>query len=293
MADKKKSTEPRPEDVAPTGVDPKAVYIGGESLADRIVPHLKKIFIAIGVVALILSVFFTWRWWQDRKAQKATSALMLALDQGRLEIREVDPDDPNPEIPAEGAPPTFASKAERAQAVLAKLRQTEGEPRQSAALLEAAMLFETGQLDAAEVIYRRLASGKGVEGVLAREGLGYVAEARAATAEGDARTQALQAALAAFRQSQPDDAGPRRDYALYHEGRMLAQLGQKDEARAALEKALEKASPDLEATIEVRLTQLDAANLPQLPAPGAAPAPTPTPTPDPAPTPTPAPPANP
>lgn len=253
----KKTEEPE----AP-GVNPTPVYIGGESLADRIVPHIKKILVVIGVVAVVMTIFFTFQWWQHRKAEKATAALVVALDHATWEIDTPDPEPtptPNPEPEPEAPANTYPTHQARAEAALGKLRQVEGDPRSGAALLEADLLFETGQLDQAEATYRRLAGRAGIEGVAAREGVGFVAEAR-----GD-----LETALEAFRAAQPDEAGPRREYALYHEGRILAQLGKKEEARAAFEKALEKAKEvvsDLEPTIEVRLTQLD------LPAVTAAPA---------------------
>ena len=240
------------------GVNPTPVYIGGESLADRIVPHVKKILTVVGVVAVVMSVFFLWRWWQHRKAEKATAALVIALDEAQAKVAAPDPaTPPDPDAPPETSYPTEQARAE---AALAKLRQVEGDPRSGAALLEADLLFTAGQLDAAEALFRKLSGRAGVEGVAAREGVGFVSEARAQGLEGEAKNAELGKALEAFRAAQPDEAGPRREYALYHEGRILAQLGKKDEARAALDKALEKArevGSDLEAIIEMRLTQLD------------------------------------
>jgi tetratricopeptide (TPR) repeat protein len=245
------------EEPAAPGVNPTPVYIGGESLADKIVPHVKKILVVFGVVAAVMTVFFTWRWWSHRKAEKATASLMVALDHATWDV-EPPPAEPDPEAPEN--PETYPTAQARAEAALGKLRQVDGDARSGAALLEADLLFEAGQLDPAEALYRRLSGRGGVEGVVAREGVGFVAEARAQKAEGAARTAELEKALEAFSAVQPDEAGPRRDHALYHEGRILAQLGKKDEARAAFEKALEKAKElgsDLEAIIEMRLTQLD------------------------------------
>ena len=252
----------KPEEPVAPGVNPTPVYIGGESLADKIVPHVKKILVVIGVVAVVMTIFFTFRWWQHRKAEKATASLVVALDHASWAI-EAPATEPVPEPDPEAEPPrTYPTHQARAEAALGKLRSVGGAPRSGAAMLEADLLFEAGQLDQAEATYRKLAGRAGIEGVAAREGVGFVAEAK-----GD-----LDAALEAFRAAQPDEAGPRREYALYHEGRILAQQGKKDEARAAFEKALEKArevASDLEATIEVRLTQLD---LPPPPAPAPKPA---------------------
>ena len=42
------------------GIDPKAVYVGGESLADRLLPHAKKIFLTLGAIAVILTAGASW-----------------------------------------------------------------------------------------------------------------------------------------------------------------------------------------------------------------------------------------
>lgn len=251
MAEKKK-----PDENEVAGFNPQPVHIGGESLVDRILPHVKKILAVIGIFALVVSIFLVWRWWQQRKSDKATAALVVALDHAARPV--VEPEEatgdagvPAPE-PAEGPKEeSYASHTERAEAALARLRAVGGEQRDGAALLEADLLFELGKLDEAERAYRKAASRRDIEGEVAREGIGHVAEAKGE----------LEKALEAFRAAQPDDAGPRREYALYHEGRILAQMGKKDEARAAFDKALAKArevASGLETTIEVRMTQLDA-----------------------------------
>src|SRR5688572_23479804 len=47
------------------GFNPKPVQLGGESILDRLVPHMKKIAIALGVVAIVLTVFFTIRHFKE------------------------------------------------------------------------------------------------------------------------------------------------------------------------------------------------------------------------------------
>jgi tetratricopeptide (TPR) repeat protein len=102
----------------------------------------------------------------------------------------------------------------------------------------------------------------GLDGVLAREGLGLALEAKA-TAEKDptARQQALEDSLAAFVAMQPDDKGPGRAYALYHQGRILVQLGKRDEAKAAFQKAKDigkDKDADLAELVDERLAMLGA-----------------------------------
>jgi hypothetical protein len=288
---KKKSvskSKPAEEPATPL-VNPAPVYVGGETLADRLMPHVKKILIGIAALAVVVAVFFGIRYYKKAKAEKATDAVVLAITEQRRTVKPVDTSGTAPvEPPVEAEEQTYASRQERAEAALAALSKAKGGPREGVALLEADDLLEAGHLDEAEAAYTRLSARPGLEGVLAREGLGFVAEARAAETGAD-RDAALGKALLAFRDVQTDDAGPRRAYAIYHEARIQAQLGKKDEARTGFEAALEKATETkdtlLEGLINARLTQLDA---PPLAAVTPKPVePTPTPTPTPAPTPTP------
>jgi tetratricopeptide (TPR) repeat protein len=241
------------------GVNPTAVHIGGESIADRIVPHLKKILTVVGIGALVVSLFLVYRWWKIRQAEKSTATVLRALDVGHRKVLKEG--ETPPATLEEGEDPPFASETERTEAVLAGLRGASGRPRQSVALLEAGLLFDAGKLDEAEAAYAKLAHKMGLEGVIAREAIGFIHEARAEKGEGD-RTAALEAALAAFEAMQPEEGGPRLEAALYHQGRILAQLGRKEEARAKLTAALDKAKlvsdKDLEELIEARIARLDA-----------------------------------
>jgi acetyl-CoA carboxylase carboxyltransferase component len=77
--------------------------------------------------------------------------------------------------------------------------------------------------------------------ILAREGLGYALEAHAIeAADVPARKAGLEAALDAFAAIQPEDDGLYRDYALYHQARVLAVLDRRDEAVARYHEVLDK-----------------------------------------------------
>jgi tetratricopeptide (TPR) repeat protein len=242
------------------------VAIGTDSFVDKVLPHVKKIVAGAAALAVVLIAYFTWDWIKARKAAAATDELAAAFD---LLHRPVDPPAPPAEPGAEppppkpaGALPTFPTRVARAEATVAALAKTDLDP--SSRLLEANLLLQTGKLDQADAVYRTLAGGTALENILAREGLGYVAEAKAAAAKDPAeRQRLLEAALAAFRAIQPDDKGARRDYALYHEARILTLLDQRAEAKAALEKAL-AVVPDsaIEIDIQQRLAQLEATGAP-------------------------------
>jgi tetratricopeptide (TPR) repeat protein len=242
------------------------VAIGGEAFVDRLMPHMKQIIAGAVALTVVLVAYFGWQTLKERERAEATVGLADAFD---LLHRRVDPPAPaaapgeTPPARPASAVPTFPTSTARAEAVVAALSKADDLDR-GTRLLEANLLLQTGKLDQAESLYKALASGGSLEAILAREGLGYVAEARAAAAKEPAdRQRLLEAALAAFRAIQPDDKGPRRDYALYHEARMLTLLDQRAEAKAALDKALVLV-PDsaIEIDIQQRLAQLEATGAP-------------------------------
>ena len=244
--------------------EPVPVHIGGDSLLDRIVPHMKKIAIMVAMVAVVLLAIFGYRWWRDRGRADDTTQLAAALDVARREVvapeptPEPDPTNPTPIPPPEPDPNTFPSQKARAEAILAQLAK--GGAGTVGAVYRGGLLLDAGRLDEAEAAYKSGSGASGLDGVLAREGLGFVHEARGlAATDAAAKQRHFEAALAAFRSAQPSDTGPRRDHALYHEARMLALLDKKPEAVAALEKALEVApETELQSVIGDRLAQLEA-----------------------------------
>jgi tetratricopeptide (TPR) repeat protein len=250
MADKPSSGAKSTSTAVP-GVNPAPVKLAG-SLLDRILPHMKKILITIGVVTVVLSVFFTRRWWIERGEQKETYQLAQVLQVASEPVRpKGDTLDPKN--------PTFADDAERANAVLtaAAAHDVELSPA-----YRGGMLLDIGKVDEAITAYRAGIGLPEPEGVIAREGLGIALEQKA-TAEKDAtaRQRGFEDALVAYQSMQPDPAGPRYAYGQYHVGRILVLLGKNDEAKAAFTKAKEaaKGSTDmLPELIEKRLASLGA-----------------------------------
>ena len=230
-----------------------AVHVGGESILDRLLPHAKKFGLALLGAALLVTGIFTYRYVQHGKSERATTRVVKALE---LAERDVFVDDPTVPQPAPDAE-VFTSEHERSEAVLAALAKS-GPARGAVAMVEAQNLLRDGKLDQALALYRKHTSASGIDGLIAREGVGIVLEAQAAAAKDPAaRQKLLEDALAAFQAIQPDDKGPRRDYALYHSARLLEELGKPTEAAAALEQAL-AAVPDtaLEPVIRNRLSAL-------------------------------------
>jgi tetratricopeptide (TPR) repeat protein len=240
------------KDVSKPVEPPKPVHIGGESLLDRLVPHMKQIIVAIVVVSAVLIVIFTIRWFRERGQIAATEKLDQVLEVAREPIRAKD-EKPDPQKPS------FGDSKERGTAVLSELAKQGTDVGGHA--FRGGQLMDAGKLDDAIAEYRLCIGDKTIEGVLCREGLGLALEAKAlADKDPAAHQKGLEEALTAFTAMQPDEAGMRRAYALYHQGRIQQQLGKRAEAKALFEKAKAaiKNDHDLADLVEKRLAALGA-----------------------------------
>lgn len=231
MADKTQK-DPKTATAKP-GFDPKPVQLGGESLLDRLLPHMKKIIVGCIAIIVVYGVFTMFRGMQDSKKEKATEKLQGVLAVAAHPVRQAnEPADPkSKEV-------TYADSKERANAVLEALAKAGTDA--AGPTYKASLLVQAGKIDDAIVEFKRGQGQTGLDGVLAREGLGIALEMKAeAEKDAAARQKGLEDALATFRAMQPDATGPRYAFALYHQGRILGILGKTDEARQTLEKAKE------------------------------------------------------
>jgi tetratricopeptide (TPR) repeat protein len=245
MADDKK-------DVSKAAEPPKPVHIGGESLLDRLLPHIKKIIVGAIITAVVIMTLFQVRNCKRTNQERETEKLAIALEAGQKPIAEPG----TPPDPVKN--PGFANQKERAEKILAELAAQGASPGPAA---RASLLLDAGKLDEAIAEYRTCEKGSTIEAVLCREGLGIALETKAA-AETDpaARQKGLEEALAVFVRMQPAEDGPRRAYAIYHQGRIHLMLGKRAEGKALFEKAKELTPPaDLVQAIELRLLSLGAA----------------------------------
>jgi tetratricopeptide (TPR) repeat protein len=247
--DDKKASKDAPS--ATPRFDPKPVQVGGESLIERLVPHMKKIAVVLVGIAVVLTVVFTVRHFKERGRQKATTKFARVMEIADREVKEPGaPDDPK------AKEPKFNNAKERALAVLAEIEK-QG-TNVAGPVYKASLLVQAGKLDEAIAEYKKGTSAKGLDGVLAREGLGIALEEKAlAEKDANARQAGLDEALKAFQSMQPDEKGPRADYAAYHQGRILAHMQKWAEARAAFEKAKTLgAEGELPTMIDERLASL-------------------------------------
>jgi tetratricopeptide (TPR) repeat protein len=252
--DDKKQTD-APASKATPNFDPKPVNVGGESLIDRVYPYRKKIGVFVlmgfGVWAVIAIVIH----FRDSGREKKTDKLAAVLDVADRKVADPSaPPDPNG---LKDKDPTFATPQERANAVLDALVKQGTDA--AGPTYRASLLVQAGKLDEAITEYKKGEHLKGIDGVLAREGLGIAQEMKAANEKDPATQQkGLEESLATFATMQPDDKGPRYGYALYHQARLLGQLNKTADAKAMYEKAKEAAkdSSELAPLIEQRLATL-------------------------------------
>lgn len=242
---------------------------GAGRVAEALRPHIWRIAVAVGVITVMVIAYSLYSHFDEKKEVAASTLYIEALE---ISQRQVVPEDESTPPDPAGAPltpepityPTSEARAEAAVAVLERLQSEYGgtDVAEQSRLLHGALLFELGRYDAALAhydVYARDGATSELEAV-AREGIAYVYEAKAmALDDPAAREQALQQALEAFRNVQPDPEGPLREQALYHQGRILQTLGRTDEAVEAFRQALE-VDPDsvLGDDIQSRLAQLDA-----------------------------------
>jgi tetratricopeptide (TPR) repeat protein len=237
------------QDTKAPAATPKPVRVGDESLAERIAPHVKKILIGVVVLAVIMTIAFAF-WWRKRAGQEATTARLAEVV--AVGHWPVGPDLMGQEPKTEDR---FATSKDRAIGMLAAMAKADidGPPAYKGSLL-----LQADKLDEAVIELRKGIAAKDIDGVIAREGLGLALEAKARADKDNAAAQKLfEEALATFTTMQPDETGPRRAYALYHQGRMQQELNKPTEAKALYEKAKALgAATELPTLIERRLATL-------------------------------------
>src|ERR1700760_2226224 len=108
MAEKDAAKSAKP---AAAAEPPKPVQVGGESLIDRLRPHIKQILIGSVVVAAVAGAVAIVSWVHDNKQIAATDKLDRVLALAEEPIRGKDEK-------ADPKKPSFASAKERAEAVL-------------------------------------------------------------------------------------------------------------------------------------------------------------------------------
>jgi tetratricopeptide (TPR) repeat protein len=237
---------------------------------DRIIqwlkPHAARIGVLAGVVVLIVLGWTGWSMYKHRKETRATSLYVRAVALSHIPVRE-QADEGEKLLPPDprGYPHHYATRKERSEAVIEALDELEsdyGSARVAgpALLLEASALLDLGRAaDAADTYAKFLDKGGSEELMLAaREGQAYAIEEKAlAEKDPKAKQAGLEQALAAFQSLQPKADGPRHDEALYHQARLLAELGKGGDAVKRYEQLLtDHPNSELKPLVEERLLEL-------------------------------------
>lgn len=260
-------------------------FVSGVSqVAEKLKPHLKLIAAISAILVVVMIGWYGYQYLDERAETKATALFRQALDIADRPVEAPDPDsdkskDAEPEAGSDAKPEAdnaaasaeaaadapFPSEQARADAVLVPLQSLREEygstdTARAARLLHASSLYAAGRFQDAIAMYEEILADRTMSelAIPAREGLGYAQEALALASEDQAARQAgLEKALATFGEIQTKEDGPQREVALYHQARILAALGKREDAVASLKKASEIA-PDspLRNDIRQRLAQL-------------------------------------
>jgi hypothetical protein len=233
---------------------------------DALKPHARKLIALVVALAVVLIGLSIWGWYDRRRESGASARFEAALEEQSAMVIEAGSDMPPPVVtPGVPPPKTYKSEQERSEAVLAALVAMEkdyggADVTRHSRLLKAAVLYDLGRYDECAAEYRKFVGAKLATDLLklvAREGLGYCLEAKAlGEKDAAARTAGLDAALAEYKQLQPDDKGLYRDYALFHQARILALKGDKAGA-VTLYKQIVETLPGSDVAGEAR-SRLDA-----------------------------------
>jgi hypothetical protein len=214
-----------------------------EKAQGSIAPYRNKILALLATVIVVLLAVGIYGWWSKQRETAATLGFQRAVETAQARVTGSDP---VPALDLPGTPAdetTFKTSLEKHQATLAALDQLQdgSSVAKHAGLLRAGVLYDLGRFDEAAAAYREVAGLGGALAMIGREGVGLSLEAKAlAEKDANARTAGLDAALAEYKQLQPEDKGFYRDMALYHQGRILALKGDKPGAIALFKELTQK-----------------------------------------------------
>jgi hypothetical protein len=223
---------------------------GANRLLQRLKPYTKQL--VIGGVVILIAVFAAvgYNMYKKRQAARATELFDQAVVLYQQPVMSAEEAELIKGLNLPNTPvdfvthPSVQARAETTLVVLEELSSKYGSTgvAERARLFHAGVLYDAGKYDEAAALYREFAKSDAPadQRIVAREGVGYALEAKAlAAVDATARQQGLEKALEAFKKVQSKDDGIYRDYALYHQGRVLQSLERKNEAVALYNQVLE------------------------------------------------------
>lgn len=199
--------------------------------------NLPRVIITLVIAILIVAGVWIWSYFAEKRASSGTASISRAFEVYNQSIFPMETKLPAAE---DGIPrfKTHKARLEASEKEFTKTMETaSGSLRHLAQLMRAGVRYEMGKYDKAIEDYRGyLAAGDDPElRYNASEAIGYCYEKR----------KELDKALEAFRKLPRD--GARKWNAMYHEARVLALKGKKQEAIKVLKDVVENAkSPSLQ-----------------------------------------------
>lgn len=196
--------------------------------------HLKLVLVSLFVAAVIIAAAWSWTWYRERTARAATAMLTRAID---MYTQMVFPGDKSKLKPREDGIPHFATRDEKLKATEEQLGKTLEEHKGTsvgrlAALMRGGVRYDLGKYAEAAADYETFLrdGGAGRFKETAIEGLMFCFEAQ----------KKWDQALAQVKKLPKDEDGAY--VALYHEGRIFASQGKKEEAAQRFKQVVQKAS---------------------------------------------------
>jgi len=242
---------------------------GVNGFLQKLKPFARQLIIGGVVILVAVIAAIGYNMYRERQAAKATELYDRAVviyQQPVMSAEEAElikslnlPNTPKDMVTHEST----EARAAAALAVLEELQSEHGSTSvaERARLFHAGILFDAARYDDAAAMYRKFASSDASadQRIIAREGIGYSIEAKAlAEKDPTAQQKGLEQALAAFEKVQPKQDGVYRDYALYHQARLLQTMERNDEAVTLYNQVLDtQPTTPLRSVITQRLAVLE------------------------------------
>ncbi len=227
-------SQPR-RDVA-VAADADALIDRTAKLGDWAKQNQKAVQIVGALIAAALLGIAGFLYFDHKRETDASVLLAKAVADERARVGDVKDDD-------ESAGPAFKSYDERRDAALAKYREVQSKyPKTGAAILarlsEGSLLLDKREADGAIAAFQDVKSSAlaaADKEVLCRalEGLGFAYEAKALATPAEA-AKFQDEALKAYKELENTDVRGFKELAMYHQGRVLQDKGDKDKAKEIL-----------------------------------------------------------
>jgi predicted negative regulator of RcsB-dependent stress response len=202
---------------------------------DRLRRHASRVIVMVIVAVLITGGVWTWSYFANKRAAKATGILTHAFDIYNQTVVPMAGDLP----PSDDGTPRFKTREAKLKAAdkefTKALDAAGGRLKLMTLLMRAGVRYEQGRYDDAAADYKQFLEDSDDHRFrfLAQEGLGYCYEAG----------KSLDKALEQFKKLPRE--GDRKWVSIYHEARILAKKGKKKEAAKLLQEVVDKASGSL------------------------------------------------